>query len=71
MADEIDVVPTDNGFDGSGEAMPQVSILSQYVKDLSFENPNAPASLLEATTPVKRRGAIQRQIVGKERTARA
>lgn len=34
------------GEGGNGEdALPQVSILAQYVKDLSFENPNAPASL--------------------------
>ncbi len=31
---------------GNGEDHdPQVSIIAQYVKDLSFENPNAPASL--------------------------
>ncbi|QMW24401.1 protein-export chaperone SecB [Sandaracinobacteroides saxicola] len=27
------------------DAAPQVAILAQYVKDLSFENPNAPGSL--------------------------
>jgi preprotein translocase subunit SecB len=26
-------------------AMPQIGVLAQYVKDLSFENPNAPRSL--------------------------
>ncbi|MEZ5841668.1 MAG: protein-export chaperone SecB [Hyphomicrobiales bacterium] len=31
------------GFDE--QAMPQFHILAQYLKDLSFENPNAPASL--------------------------
>ena len=31
--------PAGNGSDG----LPQVGILAQYVKDLSFENPNAPA----------------------------
>jgi len=25
--------------------MPQIGVLAQYVKDLSFENPNAPRSL--------------------------
>lgn len=30
------------------DAAPQVSILAQYVKDLSFENPNAPQSLQNA-----------------------
>ena len=28
---------------GGGEAGPSVGVLSQYVKDFSFENPNAPA----------------------------
>ena len=42
MADE-NLVQT-NGADMDGP-LPQVSILTQYVKDLSFENPNAPASL--------------------------
>ena len=50
MADEIDMMPAENGFDGS-EPMPQVSILTQYVKDLSFENPNAPASLQTTEQP--------------------
>ncbi len=29
----------------AGEDGPQVGVLAQYVKDLSFENPNAPGSL--------------------------
>ena len=33
-------LPEDNGFNND---LPQVGIISQYVKDLSFENPNAPA----------------------------
>lgn len=46
---------TDNGKNGSGaapaegptdaEAAPSMNILGQYLKDLSFENPNAPQSL--------------------------
>jgi preprotein translocase subunit SecB len=28
-----------------GDELPQVGVISQYVKDLSFENPNAPAVL--------------------------
>ncbi|WP_422023781.1 protein-export chaperone SecB [Pyruvatibacter mobilis] len=32
-----------NGNGGEGQAMPpQIRILGQYIKDLSFENPNAP-----------------------------
>ena len=36
---------TDGEFTGNGVEVegPQVGLLSQYVKDLSFENPNAPA----------------------------
>jgi preprotein translocase subunit SecB len=34
-----------NGGPESQGAMPQVGVLAQYVKDLSFENPNAPRSL--------------------------
>ncbi len=30
-------------------AMPQIGILAQYVKDLSFENPNAPRSMAPST----------------------
>lgn len=32
-------------------AQPSLSILSQYIKDLSFENPHAPQSLLGNTEP--------------------
>ncbi|MFX7784626.1 protein-export chaperone SecB, partial [Acinetobacter baumannii] len=28
------------------EAAPQLNVLAQYIKDLSFENPNAPRSLM-------------------------
>jgi preprotein translocase subunit SecB len=48
MTDEIDLgASPENGFDQASfdEPLPQVSIITQYVKDLSFENPNAPASL--------------------------
>jgi preprotein translocase subunit SecB len=39
--------PQDGGFAGAptGDQMPQLTILAQYIKDLSFENPNAPRSL--------------------------
>ena len=36
--------------DGNGGAMPQLEALAQYVKDLSFENPNAPRSLAPQTS---------------------
>jgi preprotein translocase subunit SecB len=36
---------TTNGGPQPQMAMPQIAVLGQYVKDLSFENPNAPRSL--------------------------
>jgi len=51
MADEIDLAATENGFDAGPGELPQVSILTQYIKDLSFENPNAPGSLQSETAP--------------------
>ena len=40
------------------DTMPQVGLVSQYVKDLSFENPNAPARLSVAGPAADRR-AVQ------------
>jgi preprotein translocase subunit SecB len=38
--------------EGNGGIVPQLEALAQYVKDLSFENPNAPRSLApQATAP--------------------
>jgi len=55
MADEIDLgANPENGFgseDLGNEPMPQVAIITQYVKDLSFENPNAPGSLQVQSQP--------------------
>jgi len=53
MADEIGGCDTTGfGHAGNGaDLQPQVSILTQYVKDLSFENPNAPQSLQMETAP--------------------
>ena len=39
MADDFSTEPLANGEDTA----PAVGLISQYVKDLSFENPNAPA----------------------------
>ena len=36
---------TGNGGPQPQMTMPQIGVLAQYVKDLSFENPNAPRSL--------------------------
>ncbi len=36
-----------DGGSSAGQAMqPQFSVIAQYIKDLSFENPNAPRSLM-------------------------
>jgi preprotein translocase subunit SecB len=41
---------TTNG--GPSEATPpQLSVLAQYIKDFSFENPNAPQSLMQGQQP--------------------
>ena len=40
-----------NGFDEATAQAPQVGILTQYVKDLSFENPGAPGSLQAEGAP--------------------
>src|SRR5262245_7367021 len=34
----------------SGPAQPQLNVLGQYIKDFSFENPNAPRSLAPTQT---------------------
>jgi preprotein translocase subunit SecB len=47
MADEIDL----SNPNGADQPLPQVAILTQYVKDLSFENPNAPNSLQNQEQP--------------------
>lgn len=44
MADDASVPDFIDPAAGNGDdGLPQVGILAQYVKDLSFENPNAPA----------------------------
>jgi preprotein translocase subunit SecB len=47
-------VSTTNGPNQPGaptQATPQLMVLAQYTKDLSFENPNAPNSLAQASQP--------------------
>lgn len=41
----------ENGAAGGNGAAPSMSVLVQYVKDLSFENPNAPHSLRPRENP--------------------
>ena len=47
-----------NGGPQPQAAMPQIGVLAQYVKDLSFENPNAPRSL----TPTGQQPTINIQV---------
>lgn len=47
MADDNNAAPLANGEDTS----PTVGLISQYVKDFSFENPNAPAVYQWQTQP--------------------
>ena len=42
MAEDQGASGANGDFPGGGD-LPQVGIIAQYVKDLSFENPNAPA----------------------------
>lgn len=42
---------TTNGGPEPQTAMPQVGVLAQYVKDFSFENPNAPRSMAPSAQP--------------------
>jgi len=39
------MVTTNGGSEADAGPLPQLNVLAQYVKDLSFENPNAPGSL--------------------------
>ena len=52
------------GAEGSAQAnqaAPQLNVLAQYVKDLSFENPNAPRSLQQQQAAAADQHPDQRQ----------
>jgi preprotein translocase subunit SecB len=49
---------TTNGGPAQEQAPPQLNVLAQYIKDFSFENPNAPRSL----QPSQQQPAINIQI---------
>ena len=51
MADTDDATTDLTPEAGEAEARPEVGIIAQYVKDLSFENPNAPRSFQSSTQP--------------------
>jgi preprotein translocase subunit SecB len=42
---------TNGGPAPAPNPQPQLSVVAQYIKDFSFENPNAPHSLTPGTTP--------------------
>lgn len=42
MADENDNITTPDPVANGADTQPQIGVISQYVKDLSVENPNAP-----------------------------
>jgi preprotein translocase subunit SecB len=49
---ENDTAPTPFDVQPNGEdSLPQVGMIAQYVKDLSFENPNAPAVFQSQVQP--------------------
>jgi len=43
MAQEDGTIPTEGALPNGADNQPQIALIAQYVKDLSFENPNAPA----------------------------
>ncbi|MEA3014875.1 MAG: preprotein translocase subunit SecB [Sphingomonadales bacterium] len=43
MAEDAPAPDTNDPASNGNDSLPQVGVLAQYVKDLSFENPNAPA----------------------------
>ena len=43
--------PNSDGASGAGAATPRLAVLAQYIKDFSFENPNAPRSLTPSQQP--------------------
>jgi preprotein translocase subunit SecB len=43
MAEDEGALPENEQASNGSDGLPQVGVLAQYVKDMSFENPNAPA----------------------------
>ncbi len=44
---------TNGGPEAAADQMPQFNLVTQYIKDFSFENPNAPHSLISGKEPPK------------------
>jgi preprotein translocase subunit SecB len=56
-----------NRAEGGESRQPQINVLGQYIKDLSFENPSAPRSLRTAGKPsIQINFNVQAQPVGEE-----
>ena len=53
-----------NGGPGAGQ-QPQLAVLAQYIKDFSFENPNAPRSLVQQQNPQQPEIQIQINVEAK------
>ena len=53
-----------NGGPGAGQ-LPQIAVLAQYIKDFSFENPNAPRSLVQQQNPQQPEIQIQINVEAK------
>jgi len=51
MAEDEGATDIFNPAANGGDTLPQVGVLAQYVKDFSFENPNAPAVFQWQTQP--------------------
>lgn len=62
MSDETAGQQTAGGPDQAG-GQPTMVVNAQYVKDLSFENPNAPASLMQQTQPPEIQVGVDTSVV--------
>ena len=51
MADKGEAAPQGTAGKAGNGAQPTLNVLAQYVKDFSFENPNAPQSLMPGQQP--------------------
>ncbi|MFM6854110.1 MAG: protein-export chaperone SecB [Sphingopyxis sp.] len=51
MAEEVTTPATDAPQPNGVDTSPAIGLISQYVKDLSFENPNSPACYQWTSTP--------------------
>ena len=45
------MMTTNGGPEPAATQLPQLNVVTQYIKDFSFENPNAPQSLTPGTQP--------------------